>query len=227
VALLWALHPLRVESVAWVSSRKDVLSGVFFFLALIAWDGWVRGRGPRPLRSALALCAAGLTAKPVLMTFPLVLLILDGWPYARLSVTALKPLVAEKVPFFLLSSVSALFTMAANRAGWAGEMVDAPAAGARFAGALISCARLPEGGGLARSSRPVHPFDGKPRVGGVRDCRGGDCRHDGPRERILAEAGWFAAGGAGTRDPGARFGHRPVRPRRAARTASPISRSSV
>src|SRR5208337_2681153 len=83
-ATLFAVHPLHVESVAWVAERKDVLSGLFFMLTLAAYADYAR----RPfslLRYLLvtALFALGLTAKPMLVTLPLVLLLLDYWPLGR------------------------------------------------------------------------------------------------------------------------------------------------
>ena len=84
VATLFAIHPLHVESVAWVAERKDVLSGLFFMLTLAAYMGYVR----RPfslLRYLLVtvLFALGLMAKPMLVTLPFVLLLLDYWPLGR------------------------------------------------------------------------------------------------------------------------------------------------
>ena len=83
VAALFALHPLRVESVAWVAERKDVLSALFWLLALAAYLRYVRRPGARALRAALGLFALGLAAKPMLVTLPLVLLLLDWWPLGR------------------------------------------------------------------------------------------------------------------------------------------------
>ena len=86
VAAVFALHPLRVESVAWVAERKDVLSGVFFMLTLWAYAAYAR-RPPSWWRYAvvLILFALGLMAKPMLVTLPFVLLLLDYWPLQRLS----------------------------------------------------------------------------------------------------------------------------------------------
>ena len=85
VAAVFAIHPLRVESVAWVSERKDVLSGLFFMLTLGAYVGYVR----RPFSLArylpvVVLFALGLMAKPMLVTLPFVLLLLDYWPLGRI-----------------------------------------------------------------------------------------------------------------------------------------------
>ena len=89
VAAVFAIHPLRVESVAWVAERKDVLSGLFFMLTLAAYLGYVR----RPFSlvrylAVLVLFALGLMAKPMLVTLPFVLLLLDYWPLGRMSLSA-------------------------------------------------------------------------------------------------------------------------------------------
>jgi tetratricopeptide (TPR) repeat protein len=120
VALLFAVHPLRVESVAWVSERKDVLSGTFFFLTLLAHER--HARAPSAPRYALvALCLAlGLLAKPMLVTVPLVLLLLDAWPLGRLrSGRSLRGLLLEKLPLLALAGASAVVTLLAQRAGGA------------------------------------------------------------------------------------------------------------
>ncbi len=84
VAAVFAVHPLRVESVAWIAERKDVLSGVFFMLTLLAYARYVSGE--RSLLRYLLVAfffALGLMAKPMLVTLPLVLLLLDYWPLCR------------------------------------------------------------------------------------------------------------------------------------------------
>ena len=104
VALFFALHPLNVETVAWVSQRKSVLSAFFFMLTLLAWLGHVRGRrGAGP--AAWVFYALGLMAKPMLVTLPALLLLLDVWPLRRLGL-GWKRLVLEKWPFFLLTCAS-------------------------------------------------------------------------------------------------------------------------
>ena len=85
-AAVFAVHPLRVESVAWVAERKDVLSGLFFMLTLAAYVGYARR--PFSLRRYLlvtVLFALGLMAKPMLVTLPFVLLLLDYWPLGRFT----------------------------------------------------------------------------------------------------------------------------------------------
>ena len=84
VAAVFAVHPQHVESVAWVAERRDVLSGLFFMLTLGAWLGYVRhGRSLARYLLTAALFALGLMAKPMLVTLPPLLLLLDFWPLAR------------------------------------------------------------------------------------------------------------------------------------------------
>jgi tetratricopeptide (TPR) repeat protein len=85
LAALFAVHPLRVESVAWVSERKDVLSAFFGLAAILAYVGWARARGPVRYALVLLLYALSLMAKPMLVTLPLLLLLLDFWPLGRLT----------------------------------------------------------------------------------------------------------------------------------------------
>ena len=89
VAALFAIHPLRVESVAWISERKDVLSGLFFVLTLGAYVRYVRGpRRPADMRPSACFTFLGLLAKPMLVTLPMVLLLLDYWPLRRWQAAA-------------------------------------------------------------------------------------------------------------------------------------------
>jgi len=132
LAALFAVHPLNVESVAWVAERKTLLSMMFFLLALAAYGWYVKKPGiTRYLLMAL-LFAAGLMSKPMVITLPLVLLLLDYWPLGRLrlgespSDTNFAPhslsigkLFLEKLPLLLLSVASAAVTMLAQRAGGA------------------------------------------------------------------------------------------------------------
>jgi len=110
-AALFAVHPLRVESVVWISERKDVLSAFFFLLMLVAWLGWVRKPGAARYLLVCALFAAGLASKPMLVTAPFVLLLLDVWPLRR------PPLLREKLPLFLLSAAASLLTLRAQSSG--------------------------------------------------------------------------------------------------------------
>jgi protein O-mannosyl-transferase len=112
VAALFALHPLHIESVAWVSERKDVLSTFFFLAALWFWARWIETKAQRHYWLTAAAFACGLMAKPMLVTFPFVLLLLDWWPLER---KLDRETVIEKWPFFALSAMSILITLRAQR----------------------------------------------------------------------------------------------------------------
>lgn len=108
VAALFAVHPTRVESVAWVAERKDVLSGLFWMLALLAYVAWVhRPSVGRYLLVALAV-TLGLAAKPMVVTLPFLLLLLDLWPLGRRGIGKL---ILEKIPLFALSAASSVATL--------------------------------------------------------------------------------------------------------------------
>ena len=115
VAAVFAVHPLRVESVAWVAERKDVLSGVFFMLTLGAYARYTQAaHRARWYLAALGCFAAGLLAKPSLVTLPFVLLLLDRWPLGRFAPGAARRLLVEKVPFLALSAGSCVATVFAQ-----------------------------------------------------------------------------------------------------------------
>jgi tetratricopeptide (TPR) repeat protein len=110
VAALFGVHPLRVESVAWVSERKDVLAGLFWLLTLAAYHAWVRRPGAGRYALVLLAFGLGLMAKPVLITLPFVLLLLDYWPLRRVGpepAAALPRLLEEKLPLLVLAVASA------------------------------------------------------------------------------------------------------------------------
>jgi tetratricopeptide (TPR) repeat protein len=120
VAALFAVHPMHVESVAWVSARKDVLSTFFAFLALGAYTAYARRGGRRRYLLTAGLLALGLLAKPMLVTLPLVFLLWDYWPLGRLgSREDLRALIVEKLPLFALALASTVPTVLAARAGGA------------------------------------------------------------------------------------------------------------
>jgi len=111
VAAIFAVHPLHVESVAWVAERKDVLSGFFFVLTLGAYVGYVR----RPFQVGryllvVLLFALGLMSKPTLVTLPCVLLLLDYWPLQRFGVVSTPRLLAEKILLFVMAIAVAFLT---------------------------------------------------------------------------------------------------------------------
>src|ERR1051325_896967 len=114
VAALFALHPTRVESVAWVAERKDVLSALLFMLALYLYAGYAKS-GRRALMIGVTVAfALALMAKPSVITLPFVLLLLDWWPLQRLGRTPFSRLLVEKVPLFALVIVSIIVTLRAQ-----------------------------------------------------------------------------------------------------------------
>jgi tetratricopeptide (TPR) repeat protein len=153
-AALFAFHPLRVESVAWVAERKDVLSGLFFFLTLLAYERYARCQTRRKwffYSLALLAFALGLMSKPMLVTVPCLLLLLDFWPLGRLRLPggsgdshkaiATAHLLLEKLPFAAFSVASSLITYSIqNRAGAVGS-IEALPLHFRIDNALISYAR--------------------------------------------------------------------------------------
>src|SRR5207237_6068137 len=110
VAAVFAIHPLRVESVAWFAERKDVLSGVFFMLTLIAYAAYTRTQSIGRYLTMSILFACGLMSKPMLITTPIVLLLLDYWPLDRFTKSSVRQLVIEKIPLFALSIGSCVAT---------------------------------------------------------------------------------------------------------------------
>jgi Flp pilus assembly protein TadD len=173
VAALFAVHPLRVESVAWVAERKDVLSGCFGLLALIAYARYaevqslkskVQSPPPasrithhvsrftfhvsrRPPHAAifyllsLGLFALGLMSKPMLVTWPFVLLLLDYWPLERFQRRSAGRLVTEKIPFFVLAVVASVVTFMVQQRGGAVMAAETLPLSVRGGNALISCCR--------------------------------------------------------------------------------------
>jgi len=131
VAALFALHPLHVESVAWIAERKDVLSGFFWFLAMLGYAHYARRPSPgRYLLAAVPFCL-GLMSKPVVVTLPLALLLLDVWPLAA-SGWGRKPKAGvfwEKAPLLALSIGSSVVTyLVQSSAGAVGTLDSIPLA---------------------------------------------------------------------------------------------------
>jgi tetratricopeptide (TPR) repeat protein len=172
-AALFALHPLHVESVAWVSERKDVLSAFFFMLTVGAYARYaevqslkskVQSPGADAPRNtqhasgyyvlALFLFALGLMSKPMLVTLPFVLLLLDYWPLGRLQLSTvnlplstttrpatLRRLVVEKIPFFVLAASSCVLTFLVQQASGAMPALEKSPLDLRLANALVAYAR--------------------------------------------------------------------------------------
>ncbi|MFN0006544.1 MAG: tetratricopeptide repeat protein [Planctomycetota bacterium] len=139
VAAVFALHPLHVESVAWVAERKDVLSAFFWILTTLAYVRWVERPGARRYSAVLGLYALGLLAKPMLVTLPFTLLLLDLWPLRRAE-SSWKARVLEKWPLFALAAASSVVTYAVQRSGGAMMQEEAIPFALRVQNAFVACA---------------------------------------------------------------------------------------
>ncbi len=141
-AALFAWHPLRVESVAWVAERKDVLSGFFWFGVLWAYAVYAERRRDGSASAwlfyvlALVAMALGLMAKPMLVTLPCVLLLLDFWPLRRVTKDAVANLVVEKLPFVALAAASSYVTFLVQKGG--GSVTAALSFPERLANAVVA-----------------------------------------------------------------------------------------
>lgn len=153
-AALWGLHPLRVQPVVWVAARKDVLSGLFVCLMLLGYVEWSRRRTPWTYLAMVGGLALALLAKPIAVTVPLVLLLIDWWPLGRWHAERLAgqsgrvawlqramPLVGEKLPLFALAAAASVLALITQ--GGAGALPDLTAAplSLRLGNALISIPR--------------------------------------------------------------------------------------
>ncbi|MHC5060243.1 MAG: tetratricopeptide repeat protein [Planctomycetota bacterium] len=159
VAAVFAVHPLRVESVAWIAERKDVLSGLFWMLTTIAYVRYAQRPGIKRYLPVLLALFLGLLAKPMLVTLPCVLLLLDCWPLGRLrwggqntgqqlqhcesaeliyKKTSPGRLIAEKIPLFILVAASCVVTFIVQRAEGAVKSLDRLPLGIRINNALVS-----------------------------------------------------------------------------------------
>jgi len=149
VAALFALHPLHVESVAWVSERKDVLCAFFWLLSM--WSYFWYTEKPCISRYMLILLflVMGIMSKPMIVTFPFVLFLLDYWPLGRLSfsdpkshITAFRktvlPLFFEKIPLFLFVAISCVLTFMAQKSGGAIRDLGSLPFEDRVANAIVS-----------------------------------------------------------------------------------------
>ncbi len=159
VAAAFALHPLHVESVAWIAERKDVLSTFFWMLTMAAYLRYVQRPGPVRYLLALLFFAMGLMAKPMLVTLPFVLLLLDYWPLGRLQFgqnvkhlgrqrskstnavsqrQSLYHLLWEKVPFLAISAISSVVTFLVQRSAGSVAPIEALPLIVRIANAIVS-----------------------------------------------------------------------------------------
>ncbi len=143
IAALFAWHPLHVESVAWIAERKDVLSTFLALLALLSYTKFVKEKSRQHFWLALLFFVLGLMSKPMLVTLPFVLLLLDFWPLQRLQNDRwqdLHQLVLEKTPFFLFTAISCIITLAAQHAGHAVASFAQVSLFHRFENAMVSVA---------------------------------------------------------------------------------------
>lgn len=161
VAALFAFHPLHVESVAWITERKDVLSGFFGLLALIFYTRYARKRATvkslepkagmvpalNPQRAlqdyllAFFFLALGLLSKPMLVTWPFVMLLLDYWPLERFRLGNARRLIVEKVPFLVLTVAASIVTFIVQKQAGAMDMIKNLPLDARIENALVSYCR--------------------------------------------------------------------------------------
>ena len=144
VVAVFAIHPLRAESVAWVSERKDVLSGFFFMLTLLAYVRY--SRAPWSFGNYLAVIISfglGLLSKPMLVTMPLVLCLLDYWPLRRFpaanpqEATGYRRIIGEKIPLLVMSFAVSIVTLWVQ--DQALQAAQAIPLSLRFSNALVSC----------------------------------------------------------------------------------------
>ena len=151
VAALFAIHPLHVESVAWVAERKDVISAFFWFLSIWAYAGYAEQPGLKRYLLVLLFFGLGLMAKPMVVTLPFVLLLLDYWPLGRLQWQDVRPvsdpeiprssffrLLWEKIPLFALTAVTIVATIVVQEKVGALKSLEAFPLTTRIANALVS-----------------------------------------------------------------------------------------
>ena len=148
VAALFALHPLHVESVAWISERKDVLSTFFWILSMWAYVRYVKQSDKKRYFLLILFFILGLMSKPMLVTLPFALLLLDFWPLSRFQSSTkgyydfnhktIAGLIWEKLPLFLLTTVSILVTFFVQQEGGAVKSLEAFPLTLRFANALFA-----------------------------------------------------------------------------------------
>ena len=183
VAFLFALHPLHVESVAWIAERKDVLCAFFWFLTLWCYARYAQQPGlGRYLLVLLGFCG-GLMAKPMIVTLPFVLLLLDVWPLRRANRLAI---LWEKLPLFALAAGASLATYVAQQQGHAVRSFSSLPAGLRVANALVTYIAVHCQDVLARETGrvlPLFPRSARMARGGGRRGAGG---HHGPGAPLVS-----------------------------------------
>ena len=142
VAAMFAWHPAHVESVAWISERKDVLSALFMMLCLLAYVRYTAAPGPRRFATVVGLLILSLLSKPMAVTLPCVMLLLDAWPLGRMNSPGdLRKRFIEKVPLFVLVILGSAATFWAQSAGRSVVSVPALPAGPRLMNAVLAYGR--------------------------------------------------------------------------------------
>ena len=180
VAALFALHPLRVESVAWIAERKDVLSTFFFLLTVLAWAHWAGRPGLRRFAAVAGCTLLALWSKPMTITLPFVLVLVDIWPLGRLANgpaawrreggAAPRPLwglLAEKWPLFALVGVVTVVTYRIQSSFGAVGDGEFFTLGRRVANALVNYWRYPLQMAWPVGLAPFHPHDATVNTGGA------------------------------------------------------------
>ncbi len=140
VAALFALHPLHVESIAWVAERKDVLSAFFGMLAFLAYCRYAKQPSLAKYLLIVLFLSLGLMAKPMLVTLPFLFLLLDFWPLGRLRLATASRLVLEKIPLLVPVVVSSCLTFMAQQSSGAVKPLESFSLTVRVANAFVSYA---------------------------------------------------------------------------------------
>lgn len=141
VAAIFALHPLHVESVAWISERKDLLCTFFWLLGMASYLHWVRRRSAWRYGAMLVCLILALLSKPMAVTFPLTLLLLDGWPLRRWPAEKARVLLVEKIPLFALVLAHGVVTLLVQHADGATRFGERFSLAVRAGNALVSYVR--------------------------------------------------------------------------------------
>ena len=150
VAALFSLHPLHVESVAWVAERKDVLSAFFWLMAAHAYVSWVRDHTRRSYVLVTLFFLLATMSKPMAVTFPAVLLLFDYWPLCRLTPQTIRRLILEKIPWVAIAALATLLTIMAQLPHAIAPTAAVPI-GLRLSNAPVAYATY-----LAKTLCPVH-----------------------------------------------------------------------
>ena len=140
VAALFAVHPTHVESVAWIAERKDVLGGFFWILTMWAYVRYAAAPSAGRYAAVVAALVAGLLSKPMVVTLPFVLLLLDVWPLQRAVSRGWRPLILEKVPLVVLSLASSIVTFVVQREAGAVRALEVLPLDRRIAAAVLGYA---------------------------------------------------------------------------------------